>query len=197
MARRASLTQDGLVALGGEKLAKLIIDEAQHNAPSKRIVTAALAGIKGPTAVAAIVDRRLAGLERARGTIDWTKRKALVAELKATVPTITDQLGGADPVAAAERLLRLLRAAEQVFERVDDPSGSVRAILANAADAIPALIARMAGGDRMCLVERVSHEGALRRVCQSSDTGKINGRQRVVGSAMGWTGTRVPDNAAE
>ena len=159
MARRASLTQDGLVALGGAKLAKLIIDEAQHNAPFKRIVTAALAGIKGPSAVAAIIDRRLASLERARGIIEWTKRKAFAADLKATVSTIADELGGADPAAAAERmlrLLRLLRAADQVFERVDNASGSVQAIFMDAADTMSALVARMAGEDRMSLVERVT-----------------------------------------
>ena len=120
MARRAALTQDALVALGASRLAKLVVDEAQHNTPFKRIVTAALAGAKGPAAVAAIIDRRLASLERARGYVDWNKRKAFAADLKATVATIADELGGADPAAAVERLLRLLRAAAQVLERVDD-----------------------------------------------------------------------------
>ena len=51
MARRASLTPETLTALGADRLAKLIVDEAHHNAPFKRIVTAALAGAKGPAAV--------------------------------------------------------------------------------------------------------------------------------------------------
>ena len=156
MARRATLTQEALIALGGEKLAKLILDEAQGNAPFKRIVAAALAGAKGPAAVAALIDRRLASLERARGTIGWDKRKAFAADLKATVSTIVDELGGADPAAAVERMLRLLRAAEHVFERVDDSSGSLQAILMDAADVLPALVARMAGEDRIVLVERVT-----------------------------------------
>ena len=41
MARRATLTQETLGALGVDKLAKLILDEVQQNAPFKRIITAA------------------------------------------------------------------------------------------------------------------------------------------------------------
>ena len=122
MARRATLTKETLVALGADKLAKLIVDEAQHNAPFKRTVSAALAGAKGPDAVAAIIDRRLAGLERARGYIDWDKRHAFATDLRAMVATIVAELGNVAPNAAAERILRFLGSAESVFERVDDSS---------------------------------------------------------------------------
>ncbi|WP_368732201.1 DUF6880 family protein [Methylobacterium sp. WL64] len=57
---------------------------------------------KGPNAVAALVDRRLAGLERARGFVDWEKRKTFAADLRATLATITDELGPADPVAGVD-----------------------------------------------------------------------------------------------
>ena len=77
MARRAALTSENLIALGAEKLATIILDEAGRNAPFKKLVAAALAGAQGPKAVAAVVDRRLAGLERARGFVEWEKRKSL------------------------------------------------------------------------------------------------------------------------
>src|SRR5215207_5093898 len=93
MARRATLTREVLVALGSEKLAKLVVDEAGRNAGFKRIVNAALAGARGPDAVAAVVNRRLSALQKARGFIDWEKRKAFVADLRATLATITDELG--------------------------------------------------------------------------------------------------------
>ena len=48
MVRTKSLTQEALVQLGPEKLAKLILDEVGHNTAFKRIVTAALASTKGP-----------------------------------------------------------------------------------------------------------------------------------------------------
>ncbi|WP_368732198.1 DUF6880 family protein [Methylobacterium sp. WL64] len=46
MARRATLTTDTLVALGAERLSRLVLDEAGRNAPFKKLVTAALAGAK-------------------------------------------------------------------------------------------------------------------------------------------------------
>ncbi len=115
MARRATLTNEALAALGAEKLARLVLDEAGRNAPFKKLVTAALAGAKGPNAVAAIIDRRLAGLERSRGFIDWEKRKTFAADLRATLATITDELGQADPAAAVDRLVRFLICADGVF----------------------------------------------------------------------------------
>nr|WP_187278590.1 DUF6880 family protein [Methylobacterium sp. WL64] len=48
------------------------------------------------------MDRRLAGLERARGFVDWEKRKTFAADLRATLATITDELGPADPVAGVD-----------------------------------------------------------------------------------------------
>ncbi len=155
MARRATLTQETLVALGVDKLAKLIIDEVQQNAPFKRIITAALAGVKGPSAVAGIIDRRLASLERARGYIDWDKRKAFAADLKATVSTIVDELGSADPAAAVERILRFVKSADGVFERVDDSSGSIGGIYQDAAAALPAIAERMPADDRLHLIDRL------------------------------------------
>src|SRR4051794_38863187 len=75
------------VALGAEKLAKLVLDEAGRNSAFKRIAAAALAAQQGPDAVAAMVDRRLAALERARGAIGWEKRKAFAVDLEVTLAT--------------------------------------------------------------------------------------------------------------
>src|SRR5215210_6953914 len=118
MARRAGLTHEALIALGPEKLAKLVFDEAGRNASFKRIVNAALAAASGPDAVAAVVHRRLAALEKARGFIDSEKRREFVADLRATLATITDELGTADPNAAIDQALRFVATAERVFDRV-------------------------------------------------------------------------------
>ena len=155
MARRATLTQETLVALGVDKLAKLVLDEVQQNAPFKRIITAALAGAKGPGAVSGIIDRRLASLERARGYIEWDKRKAFAADLKATVSTIADELGSADPAAAVERILRFVKGADGVFERVDDSSGYIGGIYQDAAAALPAIAMRIPADDRLHLLDRL------------------------------------------
>ena len=65
MARKSALSVENLSALGAEKLAELVLDEAQANAGFKRRVNAALAGQSGPDAIAKLIDRRLSGLERA------------------------------------------------------------------------------------------------------------------------------------
>ena len=153
MTRRATLTQEALTALGADKLGKLVLDEVGRNAAFKKIVTAALAGAKGPDAVAAMVDRRLASLKRARGFIDWEKRKAFAADLRATLATITDELGGADPTAAVDRIVRFLASAEGVFERVDASSGHVQAIFHDAAEALPALAQEMPDSDKVRLLD--------------------------------------------
>jgi hypothetical protein len=155
MVRRAALTSENLITLGAERLAKIILDEAGRNAPFKKLVAASLAGAEGPKAVAAIVDRRLAGLERARGFVDWKKRKAFAADLRGTLTTITDELGAADPSVAADRLVRFLTCAERVFERLDDSSGQIQTIFHDGADALPDLVARMSEEDRIELVQRL------------------------------------------
>ncbi len=155
MARRTALTSENLIALGAEKLATIVLDEAGRNAPFKKLVAAALAGAQGPKAVAAVVDRRLAGLERARGFVEWEKRKTFAADIRGTLTTITDELGAADPSLAADRLVRFLTCSEHVFERIDDSSGHIQTIFHDGADALPDLVARMPDEDRIELVGRL------------------------------------------
>src|ERR1700736_3292607 len=68
MARQPALNEEALVKLGSEKLARLVIGEAKRNAAFRKLVAAAFAATKGPAAVAAIIDKRLAGLDRAKAT---------------------------------------------------------------------------------------------------------------------------------
>src|SRR5689334_10856040 len=128
MPRKSALTPEALTALGADRLARLVLEEAGRNAPFKKVVSAALAGARGPDAVAAIIDRRLTALERAKGFITWEKRKAFVADLNAALVTIIDELGISDATAAVDRVLRFLAGAGGVFERVDDSSGQVQGV---------------------------------------------------------------------
>lgn len=155
MARRGALAQDALVALGPEKLAKLVLDETVRNASFKRIVTAALASARGADAVAGIIDRRLAALERARGFIDWDKRKAFVVDLQATVATITNELAPADPTAAVERLLRFVAHADGVLERVDDSSGQVQEVYRAAVETLPPLVEKLDHEEKSIFSDRL------------------------------------------
>ena len=136
MARKPTLSIEALTALGSERLARLVLDEAGQNAPFRKIVNAALAGTKGPEAVAKLIDRRLAALEKAKSFIDWDKAKTFRADLSATLTTIVDELGRAAPDMAIDRLLRFVATHAVVFERIDDSYGHVQAVYANAVEAV-------------------------------------------------------------
>jgi len=157
MAVKSRLNEDVLAKLGAKRLAELAFEEAQRNTSFRRRLSAALAASKGPDAVAAIIDRRLVALERARGFVDWEGNKALADDLRAMLTIITDELGKADPDAAIDRIVRFLNDAGSVFDRVDDSSGRVQAIFYLAADAIPGLAANLSVKRKASLLERLHH----------------------------------------
>jgi hypothetical protein len=137
--RKATPSPETLTELGLERLIRLVLDETGRNPAFKKLVTAAVAGLQGPDAVAALIDRRLTALERAAGYIDWQKRRAFTADLDATLTTIVAELGALDARAGLDRLMRFLAAAGGVLERVDDSSGQVHGVFARAADAAAGL----------------------------------------------------------
>ncbi|PZO00601.1 MAG: hypothetical protein DCF30_09335 [Hyphomicrobiales bacterium] len=152
---RTSLTAAALATLGPEKLSRLVFDEAERNAAFRKQIMAALAAVKGPEAVAKLIDRRLSALERARGFIDWDKAKPLQLDLAATVRTISDELGEVDPASAVERLLRFIATHESIFERVDDSYGRIQDVYETAIADLDNLAPRMTEDRRRLLPEMV------------------------------------------
>jgi hypothetical protein len=148
MARKPAINTNDIAALGAEKLARLVVEQAGRNPSFKKLVVAALAGAKGPKAVSAIIDRRIAALERARGFIEWEKVKAFAADLDMTVKSIVDELGAADPTAAFERMMRFIATHERVFDRVDDSQGRIQDVYETAIVALQPLSEAMADADR-------------------------------------------------
>ncbi|MEM9766190.1 MAG: DUF6880 family protein, partial [Pseudomonadota bacterium] len=155
MATRTSLTLENLKALGVDKLARLVLDETEGNAAFKRQVTAALAGLAGPQAVAKIIDRRLAGLERAKSFVDWDKARSFRDDLQSVVDTIQSELAGAAPDLAGNRLLRFIATHETVFERVDDSNGSLQDVYYRAIEAVGSVAKRLKLEDATALPERI------------------------------------------
>ena len=155
MARQPALNEEALVKLGAEKLARLVLDEAKRNAAFRKLIAAALAATKGPHAVAAIIDKRLAGLDRAKSFVDWDKAKDFTADIAATVATITGELASADPDAAVDRLVRFLSTADRVFERIDDSSGRLQDVYHEAAAALPGLVGRIDEADKASIPDRL------------------------------------------
>ncbi|TWB27250.1 hypothetical protein FBZ91_13529 [Nitrospirillum viridazoti] len=153
MARKPALSVESLVALGPEKLAQIILDEAADSAPFRKRVNAALAALKGPDAVAKLIDRRLGALERAQSLIPWEKEKAFVADLQATVDTIVKELAPADAFAAVNRLLRFLGTQEDVLERTPDSGGRMGNLYWEAAESANGLLERLKPVERAQIAE--------------------------------------------
>lgn len=140
MARKPALSTDKLKDLGADKLAQLVLAEAERNAGFRRQVKAALAGKSGPQAIAKLIDRRLSGLDRAKSFIDWDRVRAFRDDLRSLTDTITSELGPAAPDLAIDRLLRFIATHERVFERVDDSSGRIQDVYYQAIEAVGNLV---------------------------------------------------------
>ena len=155
MARTPALTTDKLKDLGSDKLAQLVLDEAERNAGFRRQVKAALAGKAGPAAIAKLIDRRLSGLARAKSFVEWDKARAFADDLRSLTDTVIAELGPADPALAIDRLLRFIATHEQVFERVDDSSGRIQDVYYQAITATGELTQSLSAAEADLLPEKI------------------------------------------
>ncbi|HEX9449505.1 MAG TPA: hypothetical protein VF920_16080, partial [Dongiaceae bacterium] len=156
MTRKNALSLDTLIALGAEKLAQVILDEAADNAAFRKRVNAALASTKGPEAVAKLIDRRLAALERAQAMVDWEKERAFAADLGATVETIVKELAPLSPIHACQRLLRFIDTHCSVFDRIDDSNGRIQDVYWRAVEAIPGIARHLPPAELARMPERLA-----------------------------------------
>jgi hypothetical protein len=155
MARRLDLSLDRLVELGAQKLGELILEEIGTNAAFSKRIKAALIGAQGVDAVAALIDRRLAALERARGVVDWAKERAFAADLGATVDTIVGELAKRNPLLAAQKLLRFIDTHVSVFERIDDSNGKIQDVYWRASEMILEIVQKLPLDERDWLPDRL------------------------------------------
>ncbi len=153
MARTPPLSKDALIGLGAERLAELALDEAAANAAFKSLLTAALAAAAGPEAVAAIVDKRLAALEKARSAVGPGRVRAFADELSATLKIIVGDLAKADADAAAARLVRLLATADRTLARAGESDSGIAEVYRAAAAALPDLIRSLSAPESAALTE--------------------------------------------
>jgi hypothetical protein len=169
MAENTTNKLEKLIALGAEKLARLVLDAAGRDTGFKRLVAVALAGAKGPKAVAAVINRKIGAIERATGFVEWDRAKTFAADLSMTVKTIVGELGPADPILAAERLLRFIATHEAVFERIDDSNGQIQGIYEAAIDELGPLAAGSPEAERERLPDMIKRWERRRTIiCQWS-----------------------------
>ncbi len=133
--KKAKLDKGGLTALGLDKLIELALDEVALNPSFKKRLNAALAGIGGGAGIAKLVDSRLATLEKATSRIRWQKERAFGNDLDSISASIIKEFGAVDPGMALERLIRFVRGYDGIAERVNDSSGRIAGIYAQACEA--------------------------------------------------------------
>ncbi len=153
MARTPPLSRDALIGLGAERLAELVLDEAAASAAFKSLLTAALAAAAGPEALTAIVDKRLAALERGKGAIGSGRARTFADDLAATLKIIVGDLAKADVDGAAARLVRLMATADRTLARALENDSGIAEIYHAAAAALPALIRSLSEPDAAALTE--------------------------------------------
>src|SRR5689334_8794713 len=131
MASKA-LNAANLEALGTTRLARLLIEISERNAPVKRRLRLELAGADSPTAVANQIRKRIATIARSRSFVDWHNRKSLIDDLEAQRRAIVEQVATRLPTDALDLMWRFVDLAESIFARCDDSSGAVIDVLHSA-----------------------------------------------------------------
>lgn len=153
MAKKATAKFDraGLASLGAEKLADILLDEAQANKALKLRLQAALAGAGGSDKILGRIDKRLDQIERSVSGITANRARELAAELSGLVRTISGELGD-DPVAAAERMVRMMAVLLGIMRRLYDRSAKIEKLGDEIDTATVSMIAALTPGHQVRLM---------------------------------------------
>lgn len=175
------LTSKDLEALGGERLAELLMELAQEDAATRRRLRYALAQTRGADELVREVRKRLAAMRRARSSVDWQRAKQLAGDLEQQRALIVDKIGPEDPATALELAWRFMDLAEPVFERCDDSNGWVGSVFSAMVEDL-GRIASAAQPDVAGLAEQVAE------ATSRNDYGQYDRLVPALAPALGATG---------
>jgi hypothetical protein len=125
MSKSNPLTPEALALLGPERLAALLLDAAEHDAPLARTLRIAVASRDGADAAAVEIDAEIKRLKRGRGFIGRDRTRAFARDLCALCTAIEGPLADADPVMALERMFDFIDLAPSLIERSEDRDGHI------------------------------------------------------------------------
>jgi len=179
------LDVDILVALGPERLAELILAQADADPVFARTVRMALTAKDDAEALAHEIDKRLKTIRRSRGFVEWDKVKPLARELNQLRQTIAGPLAQASPDRAVEQMRLFLSIAESIFERVDDSSGVIGMVFRNAGEDLGRLWGHSHAGD----VETLAAE--VLQLIETDDYGVFDELLDAISPALGRDGRAV------
>ena len=132
MASRTALNARNLEVLGAARLAAILMELSAGDGAAQRWLRLELAGAQGAGEVAREVRRRLGQVARARGFVDWRRKRALIDDLDAQRRAVTEKIATEDPAEALDLLWRFPALAGSVHERCDEGEGLVGALFREA-----------------------------------------------------------------
>jgi hypothetical protein len=153
MASKQPLTVESLEALGGHRLAELLMEFAAADPATKRRLKLELTALTSPEAVAGAVSKRLGQIARARSLVDSRKIRELAAEIETQRRAIVDRVATIDAPAALDLTWRLIDLAETVHDRCEDSNGVLDQVFTVACRDLGHL-ARASNPDPIALAER-------------------------------------------
>ena len=125
MASKTALNAANLEALGAARLARLLMEVSEGDAAVQRRLRLELAAGQSAGEVARAVRRRLGQVGRARGYVDWYRRRPVIEDLDAHRRAVAEAVAPQDPTEALDLMWRLLELAGPAHERCDDSDGLV------------------------------------------------------------------------
>lgn len=143
---RKTVSVANLADLGAERLAAILMSEAEDDPALKRRLRMELAGEVGAEHLAAELAKRLTAIETRRSRVHWRKYKGFVRELELIRQMITGPLADQDASLALDHFMRFLELANGLFDLVDDSRGEVEAVFGRAVEGAGALASRVHPG---------------------------------------------------
>lgn len=181
MPAKGKLNLDKLEALGPKRLAELLMELAERDTATNRLLRLELAAKEAPERVAGEVRKRLTQLVRARSFVDRHKIRDLAADLEMQRRTIVDRVASLDATEALELMWRFMDLAEAIQERCDDSDGVIGDVFRSASRDLGSL-AQAAKPDPVALADRAF--AAL----NENGYGQHDGLIEVLAAALGNKG---------
>jgi hypothetical protein len=141
---RKALNAANLEALGPERLAAILMDEADGRPMIKGRLRLELAAAMGPEALQDELNKRHEPLQFSRTRIHWRKQKEFRRDLELQRRTIVGPLAQADPARALELLLKFVALERGLLSRATDAKGEMAEIFSTALADLPAVAAQLA-----------------------------------------------------
>ncbi|WP_420381334.1 DUF6880 family protein [Novosphingobium sp.] len=181
MASEKTLNAKNLTALGAERLAELVLELATGNAAAKRRLRLELASRTGGSDAALEIRKRLIAIAKAKTFLDWRKIKPFARDLEVQRAAIMAHVAPSAPGEAFELLWRMLAMVPGIFDRCDDSSGLIGAVMRQALADLGTLAGPAAWSPAM-LADRV-YGGVI-----DNKYGQFNGLIELMAKPLGGEG---------